>query len=229
MNYQQVDQIINSHGFANEPAFRDVTVSIAPIPNMDGCPLGLYYPGSGTIVVPPDAYPAVLEHELGHRYGHYHYNNLSEAFAESFRQKYQTGRAILYAGPDFARLPKMGTLFAEGQKGEVQLAFDRPLSHQALAILKAELHAQSRGEPIPRVYFTEDPHVIGLNFTRGVDWLLIIGVSLAALTVAGVGAIAYAIYKAARDTPWVFPLALFGTIAGTMLVAGWAGRRLIKA
>ncbi len=67
------------------------------------------------------------------------------------------------------------------------------------------------------------------NFTRGVDWMLIIAASLAALAVAGVGAIAYAIYKAARDTPWVFPLAIFGTIAGTMLIAGWAGRRLVTA
>jgi hypothetical protein len=167
-------------------------------------------------------------HELGHRYGHYYYNNLSEEFAESFRQKYQASRAILYAGPDFARFPQMGKLFGEGQRGEVQLAFDRPFSYQALAILKSELQAQSRGEPIPRIYFTGDPKVIGLNFTYGVDWLTIIAASLAALAVAGAGAIAYAIFKAARDTPWVFPLAIFGTIAGTMLIAGWAGRRLVR-
>ena len=229
MDYQVVDQIINSHGFRNEPAFRDVYVEVAPIPNMDGCPLGLYYPGSGLIVVPPDAYPSVVLHELGHRYGHYHYNNLSEQYAESFRQKYQTGRSVLYAGGDFRRLPKMGALFAEGQRGEVQLAFDRPLSYQAMGMLKSELQAQSRGESIPKLYFTQDPNVIGLNFTRGVDWMMIIAASLATLAVAGAGAIAYAIYKAARDTPWVIPLAIFGTIAGTMLVAGWAGRRLIRA
>lgn len=225
MDYAQVDQIINSYGLANEPAFTDVYVNIAPIPDMNGCPLGLYYPGSELIVIPPDGYPSVLLHELGHRHGHYYYNNLSEPYAESFREKYQSGKNILYAGGDFSRLPKMGLLFEEGQRGDLQLAFDRTLTSQGLGILTQQLYSESRGEPIPRAYYTNDPHVIGLKFTRGVDWLTIVAGGLATLTVAGWAAIGYAIYKTAREAPWVMPLTFFGTIAGIMLLVGGAARR----
>jgi hypothetical protein len=225
MDYKDIGAIMSSHGFAAEPAFRDVYIEIAPMPDMDGCPLGLYYPGSGLIHIPPDAYGPVVYHELGHRYGHYHYNNLSEQYAEGFREKFQSGTAMLYAGPDFRRLPKMGSLFSEGQRGEVQLAFDRPVTAQHLDMLRQSLHNGSMGEPIPRVCCMQDPNVISVRFTHGVDWLVIVGASLTALALAGVGAIAYAIYKTAKENPWVFPVAIFGGIAGAMLLAGWAGRR----
>lgn len=227
MDYSDVDRIITNRGFASERAFKDVIVSIHPIPNLDGCPLGLYYPDSGMIVIPPEGQEPALLHELGHRYGHYYYNNLSEQYAEDFRRRYQTGPVTMYHGSNFAALPKMGRIFAEGERGAVEVGFDRPLHGDDLFLLQSELYAHANGEPVPRIYVASTP-VVRLEFTKGVDWLIVVAGSLAALAIAGVGAIAYAIYKAARDTPWVIPLALFGTIAGTMLVVGWAGRRTYR-
>jgi hypothetical protein len=216
VDYGEVDRIINEHGFSAEPAFSDVTVAIRPIPEMDGCPLGLYYPASGTIVIPPDGYPSVILHELGHRYGHYYYNNLSEQFAESFRKRYQGGTAVMYAGRDFARLPKMGSLFEEGEPGAFAMWTEGPVSPQALATLKEYFAACSCGEPPPQVFYNGDN--INVKFVKGVDWPVIFTGGLAALATVGAAAIAYAIYKTAKDSPWVFPLIVFGGIAGAILI-----------
>ena len=147
MDYEDVDRVINDIGFQSEPAFRDVTIAIRPIPDMNGCPLGLYYPESGTIVVPPDGYPSVLRHELGHRYGHYYNNDLSEQFAESFRRRYEGGSALMYAGSDFSRLPKMDRLFAEGEKGTLALWTDTRVSPEAVGMLSSYYAACSCGNP----------------------------------------------------------------------------------
>lgn len=227
MDYTDVDRIITGHGFASERAFKDVTVSIHPIPDLDGCPLGLYYPDSGMIVIPPEGQEPVLLHELGHRYGHYYYNNLSEQYAEDFRRRYHGGPVMMYHGSNFAALPKMGRIFAEGERGAVEVGFERPLHGDDLLLLQSELYAHANSEPVPRIYVNSTP-VVRLEFTKGVDWLVVVAGSLAALTVAGVAALAYAVYKTAKDTPWVIPLALFGAIAGTILVAGWAGREVIR-
>jgi hypothetical protein len=99
MDYEQIDWIIQSRGFASEPAFTDVYVSVHDIPP-EANAVGLYFPSSGTIVIPPDGYESVFIHELGHRYGHYHYDDLSEKFAESFRRRYQGGVSDTFYGDD---------------------------------------------------------------------------------------------------------------------------------
>lgn len=226
MDYNDISRIMSSHSFPAESAFRDVTISISPIPDMDGCPLGLYYPGSGTIVIPPDGYKSVVYHELGHRYGHYHFGDLSEEFAERWRERYQPGRVVMYAGGDFRRLPAMGRLFTEGQHGDIQVAFQKPLSPDQLSSLTERLYQQSRGERIPRVYYTDDPNTIGLGFTMGIDWLAITAGVLAGAAVLGVGAIAYAIYKTAKQNPWVVPMVIVGALAtGALIKAAVAEKR----
>lgn len=93
MDYNYFDNLINKHGFDKEPAFDNVLVEIAPLPPINGRPLGLYYPDpdhslkvkSGTIWIPPDADEDTVLHELGHRYHHYYHNDLSENRAEEFR------------------------------------------------------------------------------------------------------------------------------------------------
>lgn len=72
----------------------------------------------------------------------------------------------------------------------------------------------------PRLYHSnsEVPWV-RVEFTKGVDWMVIIGSVLAGATVAGIGAIGYAVYKTAETTPWVVPVALAGTGALLLLRA----------
>lgn len=102
MDYAEVDAVINRHGFAREPAFTDVIVSVHSIaPEMKA--IGLYYPETGTIVIPPDQPEAVLLHELGHRYGHYYHNDLSEPYAEAFRAHYQYDAVRMSYGNDISR------------------------------------------------------------------------------------------------------------------------------
>lgn len=226
MDYSDIDRIITSHGLASEPAFQDVNITIQPIPNLNGCPLGLYFPSreylhqfgrtipEGTIIIPPDSYDSVLLHELGHRYGHYHHNNLSEQFAETYRKRYQGGVVLFYSGSDFRRLPKFTKLFEEGERGAIEVAFNRPIGNIGLSQFRAQLCNQCRSEPLPTISYV-DNSMVRLEFTKGVDWFAIIAGSL---TIAGLGAIAYAIYKTARETPWVFPLAIFGGLAAGLLV-----------
>ncbi len=223
MDYEEVDQIINENGFNNEPAFDNVTVAIRDIPDMDGCPLGLYYPATGTVVIPPDGYPSVLLHELGHRYGDYYYGDLSEQFAEKFRTKYQDGYALMYAGRDFSRLPKMGSLFEEGEAGTFAMWTDQPLTPEQIYGLQEYMAAFSLGEPLPRISYDGD--TLNINFVKGVDWPVIISGGLAAIAAAGGGALAYAIYKTAQQSPWVIPLVLFGGLAGIVLIGKSAARR----
>ena len=97
MEFSDVDRVLEMTGLSSEPAFRDVWVAIRPInqqnENERGA-IGLYYPGHGLIVMPPDGKDEVLVHELGHRYGHYHYNDLSEQFAERFRTSQIPARQV---------------------------------------------------------------------------------------------------------------------------------------
>lgn len=227
MDYTTIDAAMASKGLLNETAFRDVYIAIQPIPCMNGCPLGLYYPDEALIVLPPDGTKAALFHELGHRYGDYHYHDLSERFAEAFREKYQ-GTALLYMGSDFKRLPSFGKLFEEGQRGRLSVSFTQCPSCAALEKLQDQL--SSYGEKPPRISMVEGqvPTLV-MDFTKGVDWVMIAAAGLGAMAVAGIGAMGYAIYKTAKDSPWVLPLVMFGAVAGTVLVAGWAGRRYVRA
>jgi len=229
MDYHEIDYILIRNGLAQEPAFDQVGIAIRPIPDMDGCPLGLYYPDSALIVIPPDGYESVLLHELGHRYGHYYQNNLSEQFAEEYRRHYQKSTALMYSGGDFARMPKFDALFQEGERGVLAVSFSDHLCQDDLMAIRQEFFQCSCGEPIPQIAYSEEQSpTITVHFQKGVDWLSITALFLGAVTIAGIGAISYAIYKVAKDTPWVFPLAIFGTVAGIILIGGVAGKHQMK-
>lgn len=212
MDYKEVDQIINSHGFASEPAFTNVNVAVRPITSYGSCVLGLYYPDTSLIIIPPDGLESTMLHELGHRFNHYYYDDLSEPAAEDFRKKYQGAAALMYRGQDFTRLPRMGMVFSEGEPGAIELDSTR-VSNEALNSLAYSLYERSNGEVVPRMYVGDSG--VRLEFTEGVDWLAIIAGSLA---LSGLAAIGYAIYKTAQQNPWIIPLALFGSIAGMALI-----------
>jgi len=97
MDYDAIDRFMKRTGLANEPAFDFLHIMNEPIPSPETRKiLGLYYPdgdeakdGFGylppsTMILPPDADVSTLLHELGHRYGHFYYDDLTEAFAESY-------------------------------------------------------------------------------------------------------------------------------------------------
>jgi hypothetical protein len=108
MDYDTFDKILKKNGIEDEPAFEKVFVDISPLPPMNGNPLGLYYSESdinlgilpGTIVVPPEADEQTVLHELGHRYGHYYTGDLSEEFAESYRNGYHRPVRMEATPPD---------------------------------------------------------------------------------------------------------------------------------
>jgi hypothetical protein len=103
MDFVEIDRIINDHGFASEPAFTDVYISVHEIPPEMNA-IGLYYPDSEVIVIPPDGLESVLLHELGHRYGHFYFEDLTEQYAEAFRRRYET-RHLAPLGKDVSYLP----------------------------------------------------------------------------------------------------------------------------
>ena len=94
MDYADIDSILVQHGLAGDPAFDGMHLLIAPIESDDSrAPLGLYYPGADKqqVVLPPNADISTALHEFGHRYGAYHYGDLSEEFAENFRKTLEAG------------------------------------------------------------------------------------------------------------------------------------------
>ena len=214
MDFDEVDQILIRHGLDQEPAFDQVGIEIRPIPDMNGCPLGLYYPDSGNIVIPPDGYEGVLLHELGHRHGHYYYDNLSEPYAEDYRRRFQKGSALMYSGRDFDRLPRFGELFQEGERGMLALAFSSPLYDHEVMSLQQELARYSQGEAIPRLTYSENGQpTLTLHFQKGVDWFVITGAVMAGTFVGTFAALGYAVYKIADTMPWVVPVTLFGIVS----------------
>lgn len=210
MDYLEVSSVMSRKNLSNDPAFDALTVSIEPTPNLNGCPLGLYYPDTATMIIPPTAMEGTLLHELGHRHGHYYYDDLSEDYAEYFRKIYQRGKALLYTGNHFENLPKLGTLFKEGEKGAIEIALLRPLTPDELYQIRNSFYGY--GEAIPKLYCgnSETPWVRA-EFTQGVNWLVIIGASLAASLLATVGALGYAVYKVSETLPWVVPVSVLGT------------------
>lgn len=210
MDYQTIDRLMAARSLASDPAFgEDLYISIESMPHLNGCPLGLYYPDRSMIALPPDATEAALFHELGHRHGHFYYDDLSERYAEHFRQRYQKGRALLYMGNNFANLPRFGGLFEEGERGAVEVGLFQPLSPDQLYEIKSQLY--SNGERAKLCYGNSEVPWVRIDFTKGVDWLVIIGSVMAASVVATVGALGYAVYKVSETQPWIVPTALFGT------------------
>ncbi|MBA7635591.1 hypothetical protein ES703_43195 [subsurface metagenome] len=228
MNYNEIDKIMVSKSLASDPAFNDVTISIEPIPSFNGCPLGLYYPGTATIILPPNATEAALLHELGHRHGHCYHDNLSEKYAEDFRKSHQGGKALLYAGNHFENLPKFGALFEEGEKGVVEIAFNRPLTMDELYGIKSQFYSYS--EPPPRFFYGEsDVPFVRIEFTQGINWLVIIGSVMAGVVVLTAGSLGYALYKTAKELPWVVPVSLFAFGAYIVLRAATREAKKLSA
>lgn len=107
MDYGEIDRFMKSTGLANDPAFDYLHFVDEPITaTKDGRKiLGLYYPEKAhdlwgyippsTIHLPPDGSEETLKHELGHRYGHYYYNDLSEEYAERWRKAHEGGGDIM--------------------------------------------------------------------------------------------------------------------------------------
>jgi len=225
MDYTDVQQILLTKNLATDPAFVDLRVGIETIHSYNGCPLGLYFPEAEwspyiqklvpgkTIIIPPDALEATLLHELGHRHGHYYYDDLTEPYAESFRKIYQPkGRSMLYAGEDTPRLRKFGVLFEEGERGAVEVALLQPLTPETLHEIKSQLSSHS--EPPPRCYYGNGGvPFLRFEFTKGIDWLVVIGATLAGLVAVTAGIMGYAIYKVAEEKPWITPVAIIGTIS----------------
>ncbi len=133
MDYPAIDQFMQKTGLAKEPAFDLLHFMTSDIPSRENARiLGLYYPdgdleqdGFGylppsTIILPSDASEGTLLHELGHRYGHYYYNNLSEQFAENYRKEQEKKLAHLYAG-SYARRESSVNLASKYQVGDVLL------------------------------------------------------------------------------------------------------------
>lgn len=222
MDYDAIDTIISAKSLASDPAFEDLIISIEPIPSFNSCPLGLYYPDTRTILLPPDASEGALLHELGHRHGDYHYGDLSEKYAEDFRKRYRGGKVLLYKGNDFNRLPSFSGLFEEGEKGAVEIALLQPLTQDILDDIRNQLY--SYGE-IPEIHYgNSEVPVLRVEFTKGIDWLVIIGGTLAGFTAVTAGIIGYAIYKVSVDNPWITPIAIAGT-ASSFLLALWLGAK----
>jgi len=230
MEVPEVRQLLLSKGLYHDPAFRDTNLFIQPIPRFDGCPLGLYFPEAeyvhefhqvipaNTIIAPREAEKGTVLHELGHRYGHYYYHDLSEKFAEDFRKKYQQGTALLYQGSDFHRLPSFDKLFQEGERGMVEMDFDRALSPSELSQLRRELEARSDNEAPPAVsqVSRNGRPLVRVAFTKGVAWLVVIP----AIVIFAIGAaLFYGVYKMFATVPWIVPTALLGL--GVFLGLKW--------
>lgn len=240
MDYRQVQAVLDKHGLNDNPAFKDVIVYIHDIPCFDGCPLGLYNPRNSTdnfgsltvpphgIVIPPTGSESTLLHELGHRHGHYHFNDLTEHFAELFRRTYDHGpRALLYKGQNLSHLARLEAVFDEGDRGAIEISFSRPLTWGEVASVRKSLHSQP--EPPPRViYRAEGTPFMRVEFTKGVGWLTIVGAAMGTALVATVGAVTYAVYKVSKELPWVVPVTIWGAVTffGLRALAREAAKRL---
>lgn len=62
----------------------------------------------------------------------------------------------------------------------------------------------------PRMYYgnSEVPW-IRFEFTKSVDWMVIIGAVMAGMVVLTAASLGYALYKATKEMPWVVPVSLF--------------------
>ncbi len=107
MDYNVVDSFMKQYNLDREPAFDFLHFLDEDIPPQQNRRiLGLYYPigdhastGFGylppsTIILPPDATIDTLLHELGHRYGDFYYDDISEEFAERYRKNFKLEPAM---------------------------------------------------------------------------------------------------------------------------------------
>lgn len=236
MDYTELKYLMDSRGLSNDPAFLTANYLIRPIPRFDGCPLGLYFPvnekvsqlggvvPSGTILIPPEAEEGTLFHELGHRYGDYYLHDLSEGFAEQYRKRYQKGAvARLYRGSDFQRLPAFGRIFEEGERGAIEVSLAAPLLPEEVNDLSQQLNFGTE-----RARITAMDNTLSVAFTQGFDWPTIVAGVLAGSIAAMVGILGYAVYKIAKESPWVFPAILVTSLLAFGGGLYFASRRSAK-
>jgi len=108
MEYPAIDRFMRETGLARDPAFDVLHFLSEPI--REKRILGLYYPegspegdGAGylppsTIILPPDSTEGTLLHELGHRHGDFYFGDMSEKYAENYRQQQEQRLSSVYPG-----------------------------------------------------------------------------------------------------------------------------------
>ena len=139
MDYSTVGAIMSAKGIASDPAWRDLNVLVAPTPNMDGCPLGLYFPDLKLVQVPPDASEAVSCTNWATATGTFIIRTSQRDSPSSTVKGTRLGSVQLYMGNDFNRLPKFGRIFEEGERGAIEIAFKQPLTMTQLLRIKAAI------------------------------------------------------------------------------------------
>lgn len=220
MRYTDISRIMSDKGLSSEPAFQYVTFVLEPISCNNGCPLGLYDADDQTIILPTDFTEGALLHELGHRYEHYyHGRNLSEDFAESFRNAYSGGgRTLLTYQPadKWGSLTAYESLFQEGDRGAVEMHFSKPLSDDQILL------AFSRLSQYPLKYtYNPNQKFLRVEFTKGMPWLPVI-MGIGAVMIAGM--LGFGIFKVEEQVAnKLIPLALIA--GGTFILYGLATRR----
>lgn len=108
MLYKDIDRFMKETGLAKDPAFENLNFLTEPIPKIQNKTiLGLYFPEGeqagrqfgylppSTIILPPDADEETLKHELGHRHGHFYYNDIGEPYAENYRKRLNKEPAMM--------------------------------------------------------------------------------------------------------------------------------------
>ena len=114
-------------GLAADPAFDFLHFANEPITAQKGTLpiLGFYYPESSrdhrgyvppsTIILPENASYDTLLHELGHRYGHFYFNDLSESFAERWAKEH----AYLNPSPRVMEVARVAETSEESKMNEL--------------------------------------------------------------------------------------------------------------
>lgn len=209
-DYERILSAIRSLGMAKEPALVGTAFSVEDISCENSkCPLGLYDPNTNTITIPPGFYDSVLVHEIGHRFGHYYYNDLSEAFAERFRMEHTPGAVLVAAGSaaEFRNLDRYEALFKEGARGRVEIAFCRPITRDDLIPVRDMLSKH------PQLCAAYQGNILAIDFRKGIPFLpIILGLGMI-ITAGFVGFGLFRVTESVADK--LIPLSL---IAGGFLI-----------
>ncbi len=199
MDYLHIATVMDNLGLIQEPAFKDVQFFIGPMPKLDGCPLGLFWPDNREVNIPVEANDVVLLHEMGHAYGQYYFNDLSEPYAERWRRAYQKQPVAFYGASNrWDNLPKYDKLFEEGEQGVLEVAFSRLLRPGEAAAFQEAVYSRAiPREPLPALHYVAPRagawiETMRMDFTKGADWLSIAARALRSLASASV---AYGVYK----------------------------------
>jgi len=86
VDLQHIRDLMQSLELDKEVAFESTKFEIGELPPLDGRWLGAFYPDQNLIIISPEANEGVVIHEIGHKFCHYHFGDLSERGAEMFRK-----------------------------------------------------------------------------------------------------------------------------------------------